>query len=289
MMQLYRVLPVILSVGLFGCGESSTQENTSTTVTENKDSFVSELPDTAPTLKVATTGTMPPFSFQDDYGNMQGIDIDSIRAIGEEQGFKVEFYKETWQNMFDSVASGGRDIAISGISYKDDRAVKYGLSTPYFFNPSSIMYAKSNVTINDIQDLQGMHVAAMEGSKQEDQLNAMGKYSDMTTRTTAYLLYEDLMQGKVDVILHDLPILQFTAKNHPEYDVTIVPYEGQDNPSAQQVILMAKGSNELINNVNEGIAKLKQKGTFKEIETRWLGGTEPADNSASDTTTTQLN
>ncbi|MGP4716118.1 substrate-binding periplasmic protein [Psychrobacter sp. T6-6] len=289
MMQLYRVLPVILSVGLFGCGESSTQENTSTTVTENKDSFVSELPDTAPTLKVATTGTMPPFSFQDDYGNMQGIDIDSIRAIGEEQGFKVEFYKETWQNMFDSVASGGRDIAISGISYKDDRAVKYGLSTPYFFNPSSIMYAKSNVTINDIQDLQGMHVAAMEGSKQEDQLNAMGKYSDMTTRTTAYLLYEDLMQGKVDVILHDLPILQFTAKNHPEYDVTIVPYEGQDNPSAQQVILMAKGNNELINNVNEGIAKLKQKGTFKEIETRWLGGTEPADNSASDTTTTQLN
>lgn len=288
-MQLYRVLPVILSVGLFGCGESSTQENTSTTVTENKDSFVSELPDTAPTLKVATTGTMPPFSFQDDYGNMQGIDIDSIRAIGEEQGFKVEFYKETWQNMFDSVASGGRDIAISGISYKDDRAVKYGLSTPYFFNPSSIMYAKSNVTINDIQDLQGMHVAAMEGSKQEDQLNAMGKYSDMTTRTTAYLLYEDLMQGKVDVILHDLPILQFTAKNHPEYDVTIVPYEGQDNPSAQQVILMAKGNNELINNVNEGIAKLKQKGTFKEIETRWLGGTEPADNSASDTTTTQLN
>lgn len=289
MMQLYRVLPVILSVGLFGCGESSTQENTSTTVTENKDSFVSELPDTAPTLKVATTGTMPPFSFQDDYGNMQGIDIDSIRAIGEEQGFKVEFYKETWQNMFDSVASGGRDIAISGISYKDDRAVKYGLSTPYFFNPSSIMYAKSNVTINDIQDLQGMHVAAMEGSKQEDQLNAMGKYSDMTTRSTAYLLYEDLMQGKVDVILHDLPILQFTAKNHPEYDVTIVPYEGQDNPSAQQVILMAKGNNELINNVNEGIAKLKQKGTFKEIETRWLGGTEPADNSASDTTTTQLN
>lgn len=289
MMQLYRVLPVILSVGLFGCGESSTQENTSTPVTENKDSFVSELPDTAPTLKVATTGTMPPFSFQDDYGNMQGIDIDSIRAIGEEQGFKVEFYKETWQNMFDSVASGGRDIAISGISYKDDRAVKYGLSTPYFFNPSSIMYAKSNVTINDIQDLQGMHVAAMEGSKQEDQLNAMGKYSDMTTRTTAYLLYEDLMQGKVDVILHDLPILQFTAKNHPEYDVTIVPYEGQDNPSAQQVILMAKGNNELINNVNEGIAKLKQKGTFKEIEARWLGGTEPADKSASDTTTKQLN
>lgn len=282
MKQLYRVLPIVLSVGLFGCGNSATQSDSTSASkagSENKEAFVSQLPDTAPTIKVATTGTMPPFSFQDDYGNMQGIDIDSIRAIGEAQGFKVEFYKETWQNMFDSVASGGRDLAISGISYKDDRAEKYGLSAPYFFNPSSIMYAKSKVKINGIDDLQGMRVAAMEGSKQDDQLREMGKYSEMTTETTAFLLYEDLMQGKVDFILHDLPILQYTAKNYPEYDVTIVPYEGEDNPSAQQVILMAKGNAKLIKTVNEGITKLKDKGTFKEIEQKWLGGTAPATNS----------
>lgn len=279
MKQLYRVLPVVVSIGLLGCGGSSTQDSantTGTTAIENKDNFISKLPATAPVVKVATTGTMPPFSFQDDYGNMQGIDIDSIRAIGEEQGFKVEFYKETWQNMFDSVASGGRDLAISGISYKDDRAEKYGLSAPYFFNPSSIMYAKSKVKINGIEDLQDMHVAAMEGSKQEDQLRAMGKYSEMTTKETAFLIYEDLMQGKVDAILHDLPILQYTAKNHPEYEVKIVPYEGEDNPSAQQVVLMAKGNTKLINTVNEGITKLKVKGTFKEIEQKWLGATEAA-------------
>ena len=94
MKQLYRVLPIVLSVGLFGCGNSATQDNANTkSVTDNKDNFVSQLPDTAPVIKVATTGTTPPFSFQDDYGNMQGIDIDVIRAIGEEQGFKVEFYK----------------------------------------------------------------------------------------------------------------------------------------------------------------------------------------------------
>ena len=292
MMQLYRVLPIVLSVGLFGCGNSSTQESASaagTSVTENKDSFVSKLPDTAPVVKVATTGTMPPFSFQDDYGNMQGIDIDSIRAIGEEQGFKVEFYKETWQDMFDSVESGSRDLAISGISYKDERAARYGLSVPYFFNPAAIMYSKDDMSVNNLDDLQGKNISAMEGSKSFDQAEQMGKYSNLTTRTTAFLLYEDLMQGKVDAILHDLPILQYTAKNHPEYDVKIVSYEGEDNPSAQQVILMAKGNTKLISQVNEGIAKLKAKGTFKEIEGRWLGAETSADASASETTTTQLN
>lgn len=39
MVQLYRVLPMVLSVGLFGCGNSATQENASATgtpVTEKK-------------------------------------------------------------------------------------------------------------------------------------------------------------------------------------------------------------------------------------------------------------
>ena len=286
MKQLYRILPVVLSVGIFGCSNSSTPESTAAenTPAEGQEEFVSSLPDSAPVVKVATTGTTPPFSFQDDYGNMQGIDIDSIRAIGEEQGFKVEFYKETWQNLFDSVESGSRDLGIAGISYKEDRAVKYGLSTPYFFNPAAIMYTKDGLNVNSLEDLQGMNVEVVEGTKQEDQLKAMGSYSSLTTKTTPFLMYEDLVQGKVDAILHDLPILQYTAKNYPEYDVKIVPYEGQDNPAAQQVILMAKGNSKLINQVNDGIAKLKANGTFKEIETRWLGETESPTASTSATT-----
>ncbi|MDN3452293.1 MULTISPECIES: transporter substrate-binding domain-containing protein [unclassified Psychrobacter] len=289
MMQLYRVLPMVLSIGLFGCGNSATQENAGTAVTENTDSFVSKLPDTAPIVKVATTGTMPPFSFQDDYGNMQGIDIDSIRAIGEEQGFKVEFYKETWQDMFDSVESGSRDLAISGISYKDDRAARYGLSDSYFFNPSAVMYAKSNLNINSLGDLKGLHVAGMEESKQVEQVKETGGYSELSTTVTTFLLFEDLIQGKVDAIVQDLPLLRYTAANHPEHKVVIVPYEDESNPAAQQVILMAKSNKELIGKVNEGITKLKTKGTFKEIEGRWLGGNTSSETSDSETTNKQLN
>lgn len=277
MKQLYKILPIVLSVGLFGCSNSATQESTSAnSVTDNKDNFVSKLPDTAPTVKVATTGTTPPFSFQDDYGNMQGIDIDIIRAIGEEQGFKVEFYKETFQSMFDSVESGSRDLALAGISYKNERATKYGLSIPYFFNPSAIMYSKNNLKIGSLEDLQGMHVGGMEDGKSVDQIKAVGTYGELSTKATAFLLYEDLMQGKVDAILHDLPILQYTAKIHPEYKVTIVPYEGENVPEAQQVILMAKGNTKLIKTVNEGITKLKAQGTFNKIEEQWLGESIPA-------------
>ncbi|MBH0005091.1 transporter substrate-binding domain-containing protein [Psychrobacter sp. SWN149] len=292
MMQLYRMLPMVLSIGLFGCGNSATQESvnsTGTSATENKDSFVSQLPDTAPTLKVAMTGDLPPFSFQDDYGNMQGTDVDSIRAIGEEQGFKVEFYKETWQDMFDSVESGKRDLAISGISYKDDRAVRYGLSTPYFFNPATIMYLEGKFDIKGLNDIKGLKAGTLEGSKEEDTLKEMGSSVELVSRSTAFLAYQDLVQGKTDVFLYDMPVLQYIVKGYPEHKVKIVPYEADDAPSAQQVILMAKENTQLINNVNEGIAKLKEKGVFKEIESRWLGEAEPAEKSDSDTNTKQSN
>ncbi len=237
------------------------------------------------------TGDLPPFSFQDDYGNMQGTDVDSIRAIGEEQGFKVEFYKETWQDMFDSVESGKRDLAISGISYKDDRAVRYGLSTPYFFNPATIMYLEGKFDIKGLNDIKGLKTGTLAGSKEEDTLKQMGSSVELVSRSTAFLAYQDLVQGKTDVFLYDMPVLQYIIKGYPEHKVKIVPYEAADAPSAQQVVLMAKENTQLINTVNEGIAKLKEKGTFKEIEERWLGEAVPAsaDKSNSDTNTTQLN
>lgn len=51
---------------------------------------------------------------------------------------------------------------------------------------------------------------------------------------------------------------------------------------------MAKGNSKLVNQVNEGITKLKTKGTFKEIEGRWLGGNTASETSDSETTTKQL-
>ena len=292
MKQLYRALPILLSVGLFGCGNSPTQESASTAstpATESKDSFVSKLPDNAPVFKVATTGVTPPFSFQDDYGNMQGIDIDAIRAIGETQGFKVEFYKEPWVNLFDTVESGSRDMALAGISYKPERDAKYGLSDSYFFNPAAIMYKNSDLKIQSLDDIKGLKVGGMEGGKSIGQVIDAGGYSELISDRTPFLLYEKLVQGQVDVIVNDSIIWRYVDKNHPESKVTIVPYESESDPAAQQVVLMAKGNTKLIAKVNEGIAKLKQEGKFKEIEERWLGEDTSAESTATDTTTKQLN
>ena len=71
---------MIWAVGLFGCSNDKPVCQKEVVAEESnvevKVDFVSKLPDTAPTLIVVMTGEFPPFSFQDDYGNIQGVYID---------------------------------------------------------------------------------------------------------------------------------------------------------------------------------------------------------------------
>ena len=235
------------------------------------DGFVSTLPDTAPTYKVITTGTMAPFSFSDAKGNLMGFDIDAMRAIGEAGGFKVAFYKTEFKNMFPTIASGKYDIAASGISYTEERKGLYNLSDSYFFNPSAIMYKNTSQPVKTLAELKNMKVAGMDGSKQVEQVKAATGATNVDIYPTTYLLFQALVQDKEQAIVQDEPFLRYTAKNFPDQKVTIVAYEGQNEPSAQQVVVLRKGNDALTAKVNQGIATIKANGKLQQLEDKWFG------------------
>lgn len=272
----------IMLLSVVGCSNNSnpnpptpaSSANNGTTTETQKEEFVSKLPADAPVIKVATNSKMAPFSYKDDFGKLQGIDVDSIRAIGEEAGFRVELFDDAWQELFSNVEEGKRDLAISGISYKPDRAAKYALSKSYFFNPSGVMYINPNLTINKLSDLRGLKIGAMDASKQAEQVRAVGGL--VQTYSTMHLGFQGLAQGKLDGIVSDVPLLQHISLNYPDMKTTIVPYEGENDPAAQQVIVMKKGNDELVNKVNTAIDKLKADGTFTKIEQKWLGSPNKA-------------
>lgn len=285
---------VIASLGLWGCNKaddapkqatstttqsasdsaSSTAQSTQSTATGATplaDNFVSKLPNTAPVYKVATTGTMAPFSFANEKGALQGFDIDALRAIGEAGGFKVEFYKMPFKTIFDDVATGKYDLGASAISYTDERKGKYNLSDSYFFNPSAIMYKTSATPITTLAELKNSKVAGMTGSKQPEQVKNATGLTSINTYDTTYLLFQALVQGKEQAIVQDEPFLRYTANNFPNEKMTIVAYENKDEPSAQQVIIMPHGKDELTAKVNKGLATVKANGELQKLEQKWFG------------------
>ncbi len=281
-MKLLKILPLIACLGFVGCSKTSSEEvstekaespaKATMTETVKQKEYVSPLPDSAPTYKVATSGMQPPFTFRGDAGLLQGIDIDSMRRIGEEAGFKVEFYQEPWKEIFTSIEDGERNLAMSSISYSDVRAQKYNLSHSYLFVPPAIVYRKSDkIHPTKLSDLNGLRVGALDGSIQIEDVKAGASNVTIIPAQTLYLAYTQLVRNESDVILGDMQELQYRGIEFADYNFAVAPYRTEAEPSAHFVVLMNKKDTELLEKVNAAIDKLKEQGEFKKIEKKWLG------------------
>ena len=63
-----------------------------------------------PVYEVLTEATYPPFDTVDEDGNIVGFDMDLIAAIGEDQGFKVEFVDMAFTALIPALEAGNGDI-----------------------------------------------------------------------------------------------------------------------------------------------------------------------------------
>ncbi len=283
MKAVIRALPLVVGLLLVGCGgdkaetanqAEATNGQTSSQQSDNRqshgDTYVSPLPDDAPTYKVIMTGSTPPFSYQDDYGVMSGIDVDVIRAVGESQGFKVDIKKSpNWSGMFQAVEANEADFAMSGISYRDERAKKYSLSEPYIFNPAALAYKSSGEPITSVKDLAGKRLGTVEGTAVTDFFDNVPNLT-IVKDTTPFLAYQLLIRDKVDAVVYDRPVWSHYGVQIPEYKMDLFSLQSEEVAGAHAVVLANKDKAKLIESVNAGITELKKNGKIEQIKEKWL-------------------
>lgn len=275
MNQLYRVLPFVLSVGLFGCGNSSTQENANSTrkpEIEDKDSFVSQLPDTAPVIKVGTEANYAPYEFKDEYGNVTGFDIELMQYIGESQGFKVEVYNDSWEVLFNNLDKKNRDMVAAGLTYSSERASKYLLSNAYAPLPTSLVYLEDSLNIKSLNNLSNLRVGVLSNSEPYEYL-AEGDYKlrSLEQYPTTFAAVEAMAQDKVDAVVDDSGVLRYTLNDLPSLKPQYFDYESIGADGARKVFLIDKSQPDLLKKVNAGLEELKEDGTYAKLTTKWFG------------------
>lgn len=254
--------PKTASVAPEAKSEASTTPNPEATNKQEKENA-------GEVVKVVTTGREPPFSMRDEKGEWSGIDIDVINAIGASQGFTVELYQEPWQEVLPSVASGEYQLAINAIKYSDERAGKYSLSNAYFYDPSAFAYKKDGeVKATTLAELAGLKVGVMTDSKQ--QADFANTQAQVMPYQNLFSAYRDMMQGKIDVVAYDMPVLQMTARDQAD-SLTIIPYESKDDKDAHTVVAVKQDNQVLLEKINRGIEELKASGKLDEIAKKYVG------------------
>lgn len=256
-----------MCVGLFGCSNKPANTQEPSTDTAQTATAPSNLPANAPVVRVATSGVLPPLNFLNEQGNLQGIDVDVIRAIGENQGFKVEVYQEKFIDILPALEAGKYQAVISGLSVSPERIAKFDHSNFYLYNPSVIMH-KPDVKIVGLSSLKPLRVATMENTTQAKLVDGIAPTSHEKV-DTVFQLYQGLVQGKYDAVLQDKYFLEYVANNYPEQKVTVTEYDKNPN-SAGIVIYVKKGDQELLNQLNTGINHLQQSGEIEKIIAKYL-------------------
>ena len=88
----------------------------------------------AETLRIATTGGYPPFSYIDEAGEIAGFDVDIARALCTELGAECEVVQEEWERLIPELRAGSFDAIAASMSITEKRRDLVSFTDRYYSN-----------------------------------------------------------------------------------------------------------------------------------------------------------
>ena len=188
-------------------------------------------------LRVGTEPSFAPFEMQAEGSEeLTGFDMDLIRAIGKQLGYKVE---------------------ISAVIFSD----------PYYKSGLLVMVPKDNNDIKSIDDLKGKRIAVQIGTTGAFRAEKVegAKVTAFNDNGSAVL---EMKNGAADAVINDAPVLKyFLAQGGSEYAKTV----GEVLNAEDYGIAVKKGNDKLAADINKALNELKQNGEFDKIYNKWFG------------------
>ena len=214
-------------------------------------------------LTMATNATFPPYEMTTDSGEIEGIDVDTAKAIAEKLGLELQIDDMDFDAALLSVQQGKADIVMAGVTVTDERKAVMDFSDSYATGIQSIIVPEgSDITSPD--DLAGKKIGTQRGTtgyiycSDDFGDDAVVAYDDGLTAVQA------LKNGQVDaVVIDNAPATEYVAAN-PGLVILDTSYAEVD-----YAIGMAKGS-ALEDAVNAALEELKADGTLQSIVDKYI-------------------
>jgi His/Glu/Gln/Arg/opine family amino acid ABC transporter permease subunit len=223
--------------------------------------------DTRPVVRVGTEGTYPPFSFHESEGNeLTGYDVEVIKAVADEAGWRLEFVETTFDAIFAALDAERIDVIANQVTDNPERQARYGLSGTYTYSRGVIVVKAGTKGITKLSDLKGKTTAQSLTTNYADMAREAGaKVEGVEGFAQAAAL---VVQGRVDALINDnLAALDYL--NTTGSDVIEIAGEAGDEISEQK-LAFRKEDTALLQQANEAIAALKADGTLGKISQKYF-------------------
>lgn len=266
---------------LTGCSQSEPAK-TETTTTETTNSITASTSNTTPTsgkiYTVAVDSNFAPFSYLDENGKPIGYDVDLINAIANKANMNVQILTKKWSEFPQALNNNQVDLWIAGISISEERKAIIDYSEPYLTYKTGVLTKNDakGMAINQ-SNLAEQRLIALESTVDFDYAKTLVKNPEnLHGVSTNFLAMKEILTDKADAFINNNHVLQYHVKQHPEYNLRIfnIDLANAGGKDKNLGIAVKKGNMDLIKKLNQGLADIKQDGTYSKINQQWFGTNE---------------
>lgn len=209
-------------------------------------------------LDFGTSADFPPYEYYEG-DEIVGIDPDILRAIGDYMGVEVRLHDMDFNNIIASIDSGKIDGGAAGFTVTEERKKSVNF-TDSFTKTSQIIITRKDSDIKEVEDLNnGVKIGTQLGTIGdtiakddfgEENVNSFNKVPDAIL---------SLQNKKIDAVILDKHSAEnFVSAN--KGSIIETPYLEEE-----YAIAISKDNPELLEDMNEAIAALKESGEIDKI------------------------
>ena len=222
-------------------------------------------------LLVGTTGDYRPLSFREDDGTYWGFGIEVAGEIARRLGVGLQFVPTSWPTLSADVQADPQtfDLAIGGITITDARRETMLMSDGYLANGKTILCRTEDAnhykSLADI-DMPEVRVMVNPGGLNEKFANANLTHATIIVHQKNEEIPTLIAEGEADVMITEIT----EAPYYVQADSRLVaPLLNEPFTHGEIGVLMRKGQEDLLQQVNDVIRQMKSDGSLRQLHEKY--------------------
>lgn len=218
------------------------------------------------TLVMATNAEFPPYEYYEG-DEIVGIDAEIAQAIADELGMTLKIEDMAFDSIIPAVTSGKADFGAAGMTVTEDRKKNVDFTDTYA-TATQVIIVKEDSDIAGPDDLTGKKIGVQLGTTGDIYAGDI-EDAEVEQYNKGFEAVQALTQGKIDAVVIDgEPAKEFVAQAEG------LKILDEAFTEEEYAIAVAKGNDELVAQINEALATLKESGKIDEIVAKYISADE---------------
>ncbi len=222
-----------------------------------------------PKIVIAVDATFVPMSFLNDQGELDGFEVDLIKAVVKNAGFDYELVNVEWGGLFGGLITKKFDLVISSITMLEERKNRMAFSIPYLQSGIAVLIRKDIKKVDSLEQL--AEIKATVGA----QINTTSYYFLQKYEGIKIKTYEKFGHAVIDMankgndgVVGDSVQVNYYFNQNEEL-IQNARFLGSRMTSELYGIVLNKEDIELKREIDASLKELLQNGMVQKLHKKW--------------------